>query len=174
MTMTQVMQRYNALSQIEKGFDGKPFDIPWEQLMLATIMMNALKPHDEGFRGSRASRLKAMCGDEVQRDAFGGIVPKDPVKELRFKTEEEEMLHSIVSVRPFPKEKLDLAPSKNKVPPTLLSGLEGLVKMDAKVFEMEDEEVEATFGRMNFTGPGADAHERRKESDGRPYVHAAE
>jgi hypothetical protein len=139
MTMTQAMQRYNALSQIEKGVDGKPFDIPWEQLLLATIMMNALKPHVEGFQGSRTSRLKAMCGDEVQRDSFGGVTPKDPLKQLQFSAEEEALLHSVVSVRPFPKEKLDLTPSKNKVPPTLMSGLEGLVKMDAKSFEMEDE-----------------------------------
>jgi hypothetical protein len=155
MTMTQVMQRYNALSQIEKGVDGKPFDIPWEQLMLATVMMNALKPHDEGFRGSRTSRLKTLCGNEVQRDAFGGIAPKDPLKELQFKLEEETLLHSVVNVHPFPKEKLDLAPSKNKIPPTLMSGLEGLVKMDAKKFEMEDEE------------------EVERASD-RPYLHAAE
>jgi hypothetical protein len=141
MTMTQVMQRYGALREIEKGADGEPFDIPIKQLILATIMMNALKPHHEAYHGGRTARLKAMCGDEVQRDSFGGIVPKDPLKQLQFSAEEEALLHSVVSVRPFPKDKLDLSLDKNRVPPTVLSGLEGLVKMDK--FEMEDEEGEA-------------------------------
>jgi hypothetical protein len=138
MTMTQVMQRYGALREIEKGVDGKPFDIPIKQLVLTTIMMNALKPHLEAYQGGRTARLKAMCGDEVQRDSFGGIVPKDPLKQLQFSAEEEALLHSVVSVRPFPKDRLDLSLEKNRVPPTVLSGLEGLVKMDT--LEMEDEE----------------------------------
>lgn len=136
MTTQKAFLRFNALQAIERGKGpDKPYDLPWETLVLTAAMINALEPHIQAYQKARAARFKKHGGKETRTGDFARQDFTPPEGEMKFRDEEEKALETEIDVV-FPTDKLDLNIQENRQPPTLLASLDGLfnsgfeVKMD--------------------------------------------
>jgi len=141
VTRLKAMTMFNALGQLERGVDGQPYNLGFDQFELAYVMMARLKDVFEPWQKAREQRMKVMAGGSpVIRTAQGQSI-EDPDKMQAFNLEEQKMLEETVKVPGFPKKRLELATDKNKYPPGLLINLQGLwVDNLAAKFETEDDE----------------------------------
>lgn len=155
VTRLKAMMMMNALGQLERGIDGQPYNLGFEQFELAYVMMARFKDIIEPWQKAREQRMKVMAGgSQVVRTAQGMSI-EDETKMMAFNLEEQKMLEETVKVPCFPKKRLELATDKNKYPPALLINLQGLwVDNLATKFEVEDDEPDEPVARA--------------------YVHAAE
>jgi hypothetical protein len=141
------MTMFNALGQLERGMDGQPYNLPFEQFELMYVMMARLKEMFEPWQKAREQRMKVMAGKAPLKKTAQGMVIDDNETMLAFGFEEQRMMEEEVRVPGFPKKRLELATDKNKYPPALLVNLQGLWKDDVTAkFEVEDDEPEPRHG----------------------------
>ena len=158
VTRIKAITMFNALGQLERGIDGQPYNLSFEQFELAYEMMARLKDVFEPWQKAREQRMKVMAGGSPVVRTPQGMSIEDEAKMLAFNLEEQKALEEVVRVPGFPKKRLELATDKNKYPPALLINLQGLWVDDlAKKFEAEE-----------------DDGEEAEEFDPHPLVQAAE
>ena len=112
----------NNLQLLEKGVNGKPFDLSWETLEKMLHVSLALKPVQENYAKARQQRVMSLANGKDTID--------DPAKIRQLNEEEEKILQQTISVR-LPKELFDennLRCKENKMPPSILMQLGPLFK----------------------------------------------
>jgi hypothetical protein len=141
ITRLRAVQMFNALGRLDKRMDGSPYDIDFDEFILAWRMMEILRTEIEPFQKAREARMKVIAaGTPLKRDQFGQQVIDDPDKQGRFLDEEAELLDATIRLR-FPKRKLNLATDRNKYPPGMLMELRGAwQEPDPNKFPLEDDD----------------------------------
>lgn len=140
VTRIRAIQLFNSLGQLDRGIDGQPYNLDFEQFELMFVMMRTLKDVVEPWQKAREQRMKVMAGSTpIKRTAIGPEID-DPIKMEKFNSEEQKLIDEVIRIR-MPKKKLDLATDKNKYPPGLLIALQGLWNEPSPdKFELEDED----------------------------------
>lgn len=142
----KAMTMFNALGQLERGIDGQPHNLPFEQFELMYVMMSRFKAVFEPWQKARDQRMKVMAGKNPLKRTEQGMVIDDKETMLAFNFEEQRLMDEVVKVPGFPKKRLELATDKNKYPPLLLINLDGLWVDDVtSKFEVEDDDTVEPF-----------------------------
>lgn len=124
-TRLKAITTCNALTMLERGADGKPYDLTCETYILMFVMLRSLKETLEPWQKARETRMRLAAGEEGTRQGPMGLEIVNAAKMQKFVDEEQTLLEQPIRFK-FPKKKLDLNLTVNKIPARVLLDMEGV------------------------------------------------